>query len=144
MPEAIYTARPLTDEEKIFAEKNHNLMYRYIRIHELDLEDWYDILIIPYLQAVKKYFTYEHLQKYKFEQIFFRTLDSARSNYWRAMNRKMRCPSGGIYSYENLVCKRERDDLTGLECAENMNKKYSHNLLWKLSKLFIGRLEKQA
>ena len=41
MPEAIYTARPLTDEEKIFAEKNHNLMYRYIRIHELDLEDWY-------------------------------------------------------------------------------------------------------
>lgn len=85
-----------------------------------DLEDWYDILIIPYLQAVKKYFTYEHLQKYKFEQIFFRTLDSARSNYWRAMNRKMRCPSGGIYSYENLVCKRERDDLTGLECAENM------------------------
>ena len=36
MPEAIYTARPLTDEEKIFAEKNHNLMYRYIRIHELD------------------------------------------------------------------------------------------------------------
>ena len=120
MPEAIYTARPLTDEEKIFAEKNHNLMYRYISIHELDLEDWYDILIIPYLQAVKKYFTYEHLQKYKFEQIFFRTLDSARSNYWRAMNRKMRCSSGGIYSYENLVCKRERDDLTGLECAENM------------------------
>lgn len=120
MPEAIYTARPLTDEEKIFAEKNHNLMYRYIRIHELDLEDWYDILIIPYLQAVKKYFTYEHLQKYKFEQIFFRTLDSVRSNYWRAMNRKMRCPSGGIYSYENLVCKRERDDLAGLECAENM------------------------
>lgn len=110
----------MTDEEKIFAEKNHNLMYRYIRIHELDLEDWYDILIIPYLQAVKKYFTYEHLQKYKFEQIFFRTLDSARSNYWRAMNRKMRCPSGRIYSYENLVRKRERDDLTGLECAENM------------------------
>lgn len=36
MPEAIYTARPLTDEEKIFAEKNHNLMYRYIRIHELE------------------------------------------------------------------------------------------------------------
>lgn len=69
---------------------------------------------------MKLYFTYEHLQKYKFEQIFFRTLDSARSNYWRAMNRKMRCPSGGIYSYENLVCKRERDDLTGLECAENM------------------------
>lgn len=38
MPEAIYTARPLTDEEKIFAEKNHNLMYRYIRIHELDMD----------------------------------------------------------------------------------------------------------
>ena len=120
MPEAIYTARPLTEEEKIFAEKNHSLMYRYIRIHELDLEDWYDILIVPYLQAVKKYFTYEHLQKYKFEQIFFRTLDSARSNYWRAMNRKMRCPSGGIYSYEGLVCRSNKDYDTGLDYAESI------------------------
>lgn len=51
---ANYTDRPLTEEERIFAERHHDLMYRYMRIHELDINDWYDRLIIPYLQAVKK------------------------------------------------------------------------------------------
>ena len=87
---ASYTNRQLTEQEKRFAEEHHNLMYRYMRIHELDFEEWYDILIIPYLQAVKKYHEYERLQQYKFEQIFFRTLDNARSNYWRDMNRQKR------------------------------------------------------
>lgn len=100
---ATYTNRKLTDEERAFAETHHDLMYRYMRIHELKLEDWYDILIIPYLQSVKKYFEYEKLQKLKFEQVFFRTLDSARSSYWRAVNRKKRCPKGGLFSYDNLL-----------------------------------------
>lgn len=102
MKKASYTDRPLTKEEKIFAEKHHDLMYRYMRVHKLDLVEWYDILIIPYLQAVKKYHEYERLQSLKFEQVFFRTLDNARSNYWRDMNRKKRCPEGGIWSYEGL------------------------------------------
>ena len=50
---AEHTTRPLTEEEKQFAEKHHDLMYRYMKIHELDPEEWYDILIIPYLNAVK-------------------------------------------------------------------------------------------
>ena len=104
MKKVSYTDRPLmlTKEEKIFAEKHHDLMYRYMRVHKLDLAEWYDILIIPYLQAVKKYHEYERLQSLKFEQVFFRTLDNARSNYWRDMNRKKRCPEGGIWSYEGL------------------------------------------
>lgn len=98
-----HTTRPLTEEEKRFAEEHHNLMYRYMKIHELDPEEWYDILIIPYLNAVKKYHQYERLQSLKFEQVFFRTLDSARSSYWRDMNRKKRCPEGGLFSYDSLI-----------------------------------------
>ena len=100
---AEHTSRPLTEEEKIFAEDHHNLMYRYMKLHELDPEEWYDILIIPYLNAVKKYHQYEKLQNFKFEQVFFRTLDSARSNYWRDMNRKKRCPEGGLFSYDAIL-----------------------------------------
>lgn len=111
---ASYTNRQLTEQEKIFSEEHHDLMYRYMRIHELDFEEWYDILIIPYLQAVKKYHEYEKLQKYKFEQIFFRTLDNARSNYWRDMNRKKRYPEGGVWSLEAMAsesCRNgEKDD----------------------------------
>lgn len=46
---------PLTAEERVFAEAHHNLMYRYMRIHDLDIEEWYDRLIIAYLNSVKKY-----------------------------------------------------------------------------------------
>lgn len=100
---AEHTTRPLTKEERIFAEENHNLIYGYIRSHQLDIEEWYDILIIPYLNSVKKYFTYERLQKYSFSLICYRTLDSARSNYFRYMNREKRCPKGGLFSYDSLL-----------------------------------------
>ena len=99
---AEHTTRPLTKEERVFAEENHNLMYRYMKIHKLDPEEWYDILIIPYLNSVKKYHQYERLQSLKFEQVFFRTLDNARSNYWRDMNRQKRCPKGGVFSYDAI------------------------------------------
>lgn len=109
---ASYTDRPLSEEEKLFAEEHHNLMYRYMRLHKLNVEEWYDILIIPYLQAVKKYHEYERLHKLKFEQVFFRTLDSARSNYWRDLNRPKNCPEGGIWSIEGLgtINNNEGDD----------------------------------
>ena len=100
---AEYTDRPLTEEEKIFAEEHHDMIYRYLRIHELSIDPWYDILIIPYLQAVKKYHTYEHLQKLKFDQIFFRTLDNARSNYYRDLNRMKRCPEAGLCSLNYVL-----------------------------------------
>lgn len=61
---------PLTAEERVFAEAHHNLMYRYMRIHDLDIEEWYDRLIIAYLNSVKKYLRYEKLQSLKFEQVF--------------------------------------------------------------------------
>ena len=93
---------PLTAEERVFAEAHHNLMYRYMRIHDLDIEEWYDRLIIAYLNSVKKYLRYEKLQSLKFEQVFFRTLDNARSNYWRDLNRYKRCPEGGIWSIEGM------------------------------------------
>lgn len=98
-----HTTRPLTEEERAFAEEHHNLIYGYIRSHQLDIEEWYDILVIPYLNSVKKYFTYEKLQKYSFSLICYRTLDNARSNYFRDMNREKRCPEGGLFSYDASV-----------------------------------------
>lgn len=109
---------PLTAEERVFAEAHHNLMYHYMRIHDLDIEEWYDRLIIAYLNSVKKYLRYEKLQSLKFEQVFFRTLDNARSNYWRDLNRYKRCPEGGIWSIEGLetINNNEGDDYDFYNC----------------------------
>lgn len=106
---AEYTDRPLTEEERIFAEEHHDMIYHYLGYHQLPFDPWYDILIIPYLQAVKKYYTYEHLQKLKFDQIFFRTLDSARSNYYRALNRQKRCAEGGTCSLSYVLDDMRKD-----------------------------------
>lgn len=108
---AEHTTRPLKEEERAFAEENHNLIYGYIRSHQLDIEEWYDILIIPYLNSVKKYFTYEKLQKYSFSLICYRTLDSARSNYFRNINREKRRPIGGLCSYDSLISDEQNTAL---------------------------------
>ena len=107
MAERDYTERPLTKEEQAFAEENHELMYKYMKAYKLDLEEWYDVLIIPYLQAVKKYFSYPDLRKYKFEQICFRTLDSARKNHWIKSERRKSYPSGKYFYYPSQTTTEE-------------------------------------
>lgn len=96
---ADYTDRPLTEEEKDFAADtdNYNHLFGYMRIYRLDQEEWYDILIIPYLQAVKKYLSISRLQEYTFKTILFKTLDNARSNYYMNLNRQKRIPSNMIF-----------------------------------------------
>lgn len=72
---AEYTDRPLTEEEKIFAEEHHDFLYIYMRNRHLLIEEWYDLLVIPYLQAVKKYCSRPELQEaYVFEQIAYKVL----------------------------------------------------------------------
>ena len=99
MTERDYAKRPLTEEEQVFAEENHELIYKYMKAYKLDLEEWYDVLIIPYLQAVKKYFSYLDLREYKFEKICFRILDSARKNHWIKAERRKCYPSGKYFYY---------------------------------------------
>jgi len=48
---------PLTAEEKAFSAdlENYDQFFKYMKINKLDQEEWYDILILHYLRAVKKY-----------------------------------------------------------------------------------------
>lgn len=100
---ADYTARPLTEEEKIFAKEHHDMIYFYIRNMHLDIEEWYDILIIPYLQAVKKYHLYEPCKKYAFSTVLKMKLKSAVWNELRTRKRYKNRPSGGIYSLNEMM-----------------------------------------
>ena len=69
---AEYTDRPLTAEEREFAAEHHGLIYRYMKNMKLDPEEWYDLLIVDYLQSVKRYFSNPQLQIYGFVPILFR------------------------------------------------------------------------
>ena len=106
--------RPLTEEERVFSAnlENYDWLFKYMSIIKLDQEEWYDILILHYLRAVKKYLNIPHLQQYEFSTILFRTLDNARINYFRDMNREKRMPSGGIVSLD-----WEEDSMNGKRTA---------------------------
>lgn len=96
---------PLTAEEKVFSAdlENYNQFFKYMKINKLDQEEWYDILILHYLRAVKKYLNIPHLQQYEFGTVLFKTLDSARSNYCKAMTTQKRMPEGGLCSLDYVV-----------------------------------------
>lgn len=106
--------RPLTSEERVFSAnlENYDWLFKYMSINKLDQEEWYDILILHYLRAVRKYLNIPHLQQYEFSTILFRTLDNARINYFRDMNREKRMPSGGIVSLD-----WEEDSMNGMRSA---------------------------
>ncbi len=47
---------PMTQEEREFAEQNHDLVIDYLRRRRLPMDDFYDIVIFGYLSAVQQYF----------------------------------------------------------------------------------------
>lgn len=45
----------LTEEQKKFAEENHNLIYSFLMNKKLNFEEYYDIVAIGFCKAVKAY-----------------------------------------------------------------------------------------
>lgn len=99
---ADYTDRPLTEEEREFAARpeNYNELFKYMKRQRLDQEEWYDILIVPYLQAVKKYFSVPQLQIYPFWSILYRLLDGSRLSYYRSLNAQKSVYRDYVYSLD--------------------------------------------
>ena len=48
--------RPMTQEEREFAEKKHDLVIDFLRCKHLLMDDFYDVVIFGYLSAVQQYF----------------------------------------------------------------------------------------
>lgn len=48
--------RPMTQEEREFAEQKHDLVIDYLHRKRLPMNDYYDVVIFGYLSAVQQYF----------------------------------------------------------------------------------------
>ena len=57
---------PLNDTQRIFADKNHNLVYKFLHEKNLPASEYYDIVIFGYLRAVQRYLTDPNLAGYSF------------------------------------------------------------------------------
>ena len=51
--------KTFTEEEKRLAEKNHDLVYQFLRAHNYSMEDYYNIVVFGYLKGIQKYCRYE-------------------------------------------------------------------------------------
>lgn len=88
--------RPLTSEESQFATTHLNLVWWYLHRRQLPADEWFDIIVLRYLNSVKRWFTEPELHKWKFTTIAIAAMRSAIGN---EVKKQMRRPqSVSIYS----------------------------------------------
>ena len=78
----------LTNEARLYAAIHHNLVFRFLRKNRLSKDEYYDVVILEYLKAVKRYWTEEDLRKYRFSTIAWGAMRSSVGNYRKTLHRK--------------------------------------------------------
>ena len=75
----------LNQKEREFAEEHHALIYAFLRYYHLPEAEYYDLLAIAYLRAVKEYNGKPELRgKYEFSTIAFQKMRDAKIKKYHA------------------------------------------------------------
>lgn len=80
----------LTNEERLYAAIHHDLIYRFLRKHRLEREEYYDVVAPAYLRAVRRYWSEEELRQYQFSTIAWGAMRSSVGTYRKKLNRQKR------------------------------------------------------
>ena len=99
----------LTESQRELAGKNHNLIYKFAKIKEADLEEFYGVLAIGLCKAAR---AYDASSGYKFSTLAYRCMDNEYKMYWRSELVSKHIPSNMIVSYNKMM---EDDDSEGAE-----------------------------
>ena len=81
---------PLNDTQRIFADKNHNLVYKFLHEKNLPASEYYDIVISGYLRAVQRYLSEPNLAGYSFATVAWRAMEGEVVNTHRTDKRRFR------------------------------------------------------
>lgn len=81
---------PLDLDLDKFATDHHGLVYKFLNMYDLPEDEYYDVIIFGYLKGVHDYSTKEHLQKYSFSTIAWKTMLNSLSNYYKSQSRQKR------------------------------------------------------
>jgi DNA-directed RNA polymerase specialized sigma24 family protein len=81
----------LTPEQQSFATENHGLVYAFLNERKLQEDDYYDIVVFGYLNAVREYLTNIIVrQKYEFSTIAYRKMNDTLYRHNEYSNRQKR------------------------------------------------------
>lgn len=74
---------PLTPEQKIFASEHHDLVYKFLHEHHLPVDEFYDIVIFGYLNAVRNYLSRTNLCTYAFPTLGWKLMMQSLSDHYK-------------------------------------------------------------
>lgn len=105
----------LTEEQKIFAEKNHALVEEFIGKKRLNRSDFYDVVVFGYLDAVKSYLEKPELSKYCFRSIAWVKMKECMQKEYIYLYRPKRKAPRGMYheDYDTLFQNQQIADRAG-------------------------------
>lgn len=86
-------AIPLSEQERNFAAEHHDeIIYKFLRQKGLSVNEYYDVVILDYLYAVRVYLDRPDLrEQYSFECVARKKMQSAVYKYWHYGSRPKRC-----------------------------------------------------
>lgn len=82
-------SKPLTDEQRQFAEEHHSVVYSFLRAFRLPESEYYDVVVFGYLNAVRKYLETPDLSEYAFNTIAFWSMRTSVGNENRKQARRI-------------------------------------------------------
>lgn len=111
-----HVLHPLTEEQKRFAEINHNLVYQFLHRKNYAIDEYYNVVIIDYIMACQMYLERNDLQeKYDFAVIAYMRMRSAISNYFKSQCRKNNHHKIVIEDLSEEIVRKNINELNTLE-----------------------------
>ena len=112
----------LTEEQRKLIEENHNLIYGFLKINELDKDEYYDTAAFGLCKAAIKYDSSKGI----FSSFAYKCMTSEMYHQWSYDARKCRIPKKIIYSYNHFHNVENNEqvvntDLTSFEWNKNNN-----------------------
>ena len=81
----------MTPRQRETATKAHNMIYSYLRLRKLPIDDYYDVVVFGFMEAVQQYDENKELaKKYSLTTIAYRKMDDRLAAYRIYENRKKR------------------------------------------------------
>lgn len=109
--------KQLTDEQRKFAEENHDLVYAFLKENGLDKSKYYDVVIFGFLCAVQEYYENPVLQQYKFATIAWKKMKREVIRHYKYLSSNKRMTP--LVSLQELVVYENSDshmeDIVGQE-----------------------------
>lgn len=100
----------MTEEQREFAEKNHNLVYRFLYERNLSVDEYYDIVSIGYCKAVLCF----DPSKGSFSTLAYTCMGNALKAHYRSLSRLSAIPLSELRSLDSVIMSndKESDNLT--------------------------------